>query len=107
MNGAAPVVPNAMITPMATIASRMGISHHFLLCLRKSTNSATRPVRLLSASRENSSLCWLVLNGILRLELTEIAFDRLRWGSLDPICRCCGLELALQCVTTDQSEDKG
>ncbi len=112
MNGAIAVPPNNMSKPRRSSIINIGNSHHFLLCLRKNQNSASKGVRFSCANLLNSPDCSPLLEGVFDFrefldicilhffsELVEVLLGALRLSSAEPIALCRCIKLEVECIT--------
>jgi hypothetical protein len=73
MKGAAPVPPSTSNSPINNKTRIIGVSHHFLLCNRKSTNSPTIPLcDCLACSSKSRAFCVLSGSSAIVLNLLEV-----------------------------------
>src|SRR5687768_14813938 len=118
MNGAAPVPPRMTRAATRRRTSMIGVSHHFLLCRRKSVNSATIPRAGPAASDSNvlrSRLSGMVIVGFLRfgsccvaikLKLAEVRRGILGLRAGEPVGRGGAVEGPMHGVAAQETHDE-
>src|SRR5438128_1375816 len=118
MNGPTTEPKTKIIKPINSKTTMIGVSHHFLLCLRKSTNSAISPVETPAACCSKSFGCGFVagscglsammrLRSDVRLKLLKVSLRvRLFGWPGDPVRRGRPVECFVHRIAAECSQDQ-